>query len=57
MNIDVLFMDFGNLEGFYKRDVYNRFIVINEEICEPLKKIVCPHELGHDQLHRHLSKN
>jgi Zn-dependent peptidase ImmA (M78 family) len=57
MNIDVLFMDLGNLKGFYKRDGHNRFIVINEGISEPLQKIVCAHELGHDQLHRHLSKN
>ncbi len=57
MNIDVLFMDLGNLKGFYKRDGHNRFIVINEGISEPLQKIVCAHELGHDQLHRHLSKS
>jgi Zn-dependent peptidase ImmA (M78 family) len=50
-------MDLGNLKGFYKRDGHNRFIVINEGISEPLQKIVCAHELGHDQLHRHLSKN
>lgn len=57
MNIDILFMDLGNLKGFYKRDGHNRFIVINEGISEPLQKIVCAHELGHDQLHRHLSKS
>jgi Zn-dependent peptidase ImmA (M78 family) len=57
MNIEILFMDLGNLKGFYKRDGHNRFIVINEGISEPLQKIVCAHELGHDQLHRHLSKS
>lgn len=56
MNIDVLFMDLGKLKGFYKRDGHNRFIVINDRICEPLQKIVCAHELGHDLLHRHLTK-
>jgi len=57
MNIDVLFMDLGKLKGFYKRDGHNRFIVINNQICEPLQTIVCAHEIGHDQLHRHLAKS
>ncbi len=57
MNIDVMFMDLGKLKGFYKRDGHNRFIIINDLICEPLQKIVCAHELGHDQLHRHLAES
>ena len=57
MNIDVLFMDLGKLKGFYKRDGHNRFIIINENIDEPFQKIVCAHELGHDQLHRSLTKS
>lgn len=57
INVDVLFMDLGKLKGFYKRDGHNRFIIINDQICEPLQKIVCAHELGHDQLHRHLAKS
>lgn len=57
MNIEVLFTDLGKLKGFYKRDGHNRFIVINENINELLQKIVCAHELGHDQLHRHLATN
>ena len=57
MNIDVLFMDLGKLKGFYKRDGHNRFIIINDQICEPLQRIVCAHELGHDQLHRHIAEN
>jgi len=57
MNIDVLFMDLGKLKGFYKRDGHNRFIIISNQICEPLQRIVCAHELGHDQLHRHIAEN
>lgn len=57
MNIAVLFIDLGNLKGFYKRDGHNRFIVINNQIHETLQRVVCAHELGHDQLHRHLTKN
>jgi len=57
MNIEVLYCDLGKLKGFYKKDGHNRFIVINENLNEPLQKIVCAHELGHDQLHRHLAKN
>lgn len=57
LNIEVLYFDLGNLKGFYKKDGHNRFIVINENLDDPLKKIVCAHELGHDQLHRHLAKH
>lgn len=57
MNIEVLYFDLGKLKGFYKKDGHNRFIVINENLNEPLQKIVCAHELGHDQLHRYLAKN
>lgn len=56
INITVLFKDLGTLKGFYKKDGHNRFIVINDQISEPLQRIVCAHELGHDQLHKHLTK-
>lgn len=57
LHIDVLFMDLGKLKGFYKRDGHNRFIVINDDLSEPVQRIVCAHELGHDQLHRDLAKS
>jgi len=57
MNIEILYRDLGQLKGFYTKDGHNRFIVINERLEEPVKRIVCAHELGHDQLHRHLSTN
>ena len=57
LDIQVLFRNLGRLKGFYKRDGHNRFIVINDQIHENLQRIVCAHELGHDQLHRHLSSS
>ncbi len=35
----------------------NRFIFINQDMSEQMQRIVCAHELGHDQLHRSLAKN
>ena len=57
LNIQVIFRSLGQLKGFYKRDGHNRYIVINDKIHENLQRIVCAHELGHDQLHRHLSSS
>jgi Zn-dependent peptidase ImmA (M78 family) len=58
IGIDVLFCkDFGPLKGMYRVIKRNRFIFINEDLPEWLQRIVCAHELGHDQLHRHLAKN
>lgn len=57
LGIEVLFCDYLNpLKGMYKVVKRNRFIFINSELPEPMQRIVCAHELGHDQLHRHLAK-
>ena len=42
----------------YKRQVIkrNRFIFLNKELSERTLRIVCAHEIGHDQLHRDLAK-
>ena len=34
----------------------SRFIFINENLSGRMQRIVCAHELGHDQLHRNLAK-
>ncbi len=34
----------------------NRFIFINKGLSSRMQRIVCAHELGHDQLHRQLAK-
>ncbi len=52
----VWFRKLGSLKGFYLYENGIRYIVINEELDEKMKEVVCAHELGHDQLHRELSK-
>ncbi len=47
--------DFGPLKGMYTVIKRNRFIFINQDLTERMQKIVCAHELGHDQLHRELA--
>jgi len=56
LGIEVLFCDkFGPLKGMYRVLKNNRFIFINRELSPQMQRIVCAHELGHDQLHRHLA--
>ena len=47
--------DFKTLKGFYCVMNRGRFIVINENLNEHDKRIVCAHELGHDRLHRDIA--
>lgn len=54
---EVLFRDdFGSLKGMYRVIKRNRFIFINSTLTESMQAVVCAHELGHDQLHRHLAQ-
>lgn len=48
--------DFGPLKGMYRVVKRSRFIFINADLSERMQRIVCAHELGHDQLHRNLAK-
>lgn len=52
---NVWFRSLGGLKGFYICENGSRYIVVNEELDDVLKKVVCAHELGHDTLHRELS--
>lgn len=54
---EVLFTDLGSLKGMYTYIQNNRFIVISNALDEATARIVCAHELGHDQLHRALVKD
>ena len=54
---EVIFTDLGSLKGMYTYIQCNRFIVISNELDEKTARIVCAHELGHDQLHRSLVKD
>ena len=58
LGIKVLFCDnFGSLKGMYRVILRNRFIFINSSLNEQMQRIVCAHELGHDQLHRRLAND
>ena len=54
---EVFFRDLGKLKGMYACIKRNRYIVINQNMNAWLQKLVCAHELGHDQLHRELALN
>ena len=57
LGIEVLFCEnFGPLKGMYRVIKRSRFIFINENLSGRMQRIVCAHELGHDQLHRNLAK-
>ena len=51
---EVYFADLGELKGMYTDIQNHRFLVINNQLDEDTARIVCAHELGHDQLHRSL---
>ena len=54
---EIVFRDLGNLKGMYVCIKRNRYIVINQNMNAWLQKLVCAHELGHDQFHRELAAN
>lgn len=57
LGIEVLFCgDFGPLKGMYRVIKRNRFIFINQDLSPQMQRIVCAHELGHDQLHRSMAR-
>lgn len=57
LGITVLFCDgFGSLKGMYRVIKRNRYIFLNKDLDERMLRIVCAHELGHDQLHRKLAQ-
>lgn len=56
LGIEVIFCDnLGSLKGMYRVIKRNRFIFINSSLSDKMQRIVCAHELGHDQLHRQLA--
>ncbi len=57
LGIEVIWSDeWTKLKGMYFYMKRRRFICLNSNLDEQMKKIVCAHEIGHDQLHRHLAK-
>lgn len=52
LNINVIEWDLNEeIRGYYKYHKRNKFIVINNNLNDELKRIVCAHELGHAILH------
>jgi len=53
LGINIMYTDALNrLKGMYRVIKRNRFIILNGKNSEQMSRIVCAHELGHDQLHR-----
>ena len=58
LGINILYTDaLKRLKGMYRVIKRNRFIILNNNNSEQLSRIVCAHELGHDQLHREYAKS
>lgn len=57
VGVYVVFADLGSLKGMYKYLKKNRFAIINEQLDSETKRLVCAHELGHDQLHQEIAKH
>ncbi|RQW75976.1 ImmA/IrrE family metallo-endopeptidase [Lysinibacillus composti] len=56
LNINVIEWDLHQeINGYYKYDRRNKYIVINQKLDDEWKKTVCAHELGHAILHTRLN--
>ncbi|MDO5089742.1 MAG: ImmA/IrrE family metallo-endopeptidase [Leptotrichiaceae bacterium] len=51
LNIHIKYMDLGNIKGYFKKVLGNKYIVINENLDDYSKKVVLSHELGHGVMH------
>jgi len=50
--IHVIYHDLHpEIQGFYKYDKRNKYIVINSNLNETIQMFVCAHEIGHAELH------
>lgn len=56
LGIIIIPKNFEDLLGMYLHIERNRFIFINQNLSGSLLREVVAHEIGHDQLHRHLAK-
>lgn len=50
-NITVLLSYLGETLGFFSSYKRSKFIHINDDLDDPMKRFVCAHELGHAVLH------
>ena len=44
-----------DINGYYKYDRRNQYIVINQNLTDQQQKVVCAHELGHAVMHKHVN--
>lgn len=57
LNIKVKYLDKANkLLGFYTVIERNRFIFLNSNLDSYMARMILAHELGHDRLHKHLTR-
>lgn len=55
-NIHIIEWDLHReINGYYKYDRRNRYIMINKNLSDEWKRIVCAHELGHAILHTRIN--
>lgn len=55
LGVRVRYFPLGDLKGFYLLLEDIPFVVLNQELPEPVLRIVCAHEFGHHLLHRELA--
>ncbi|AZV56040.1 ImmA/IrrE family metallo-endopeptidase [Clostridium sp. AWRP] len=51
LNISIIKRPFKKTMGFFKKELGNKFIVINSNLTELVQRLVLAHELGHALLH------
>lgn len=51
LKINIEYVDLGEIKGYFKRVLRNKYIVINETLDEYSQKVVLCHELGHAIFH------
>lgn len=56
LGIHIYKEDFQRLKGMYRVIKRRRCIFLNSNLPEHKARIVCAHEIGHDQLHREFAK-
>ncbi|MCQ2433526.1 MAG: ImmA/IrrE family metallo-endopeptidase [Clostridia bacterium] len=56
LGIKIILCSIAPMKGMYRVILRNRFIFIDNSLTDEMKRIVCAHEIGHDQLHRSLAK-
>ncbi len=57
LGIHIRYSDLGKTtKGLYFRKLRRRFIVIHNDLTPEWERYVCAHELGHDRLHKGISR-